>query len=53
MSKPDENKPNIDIELLVKELQAEMANVVTQLQQEKVERQHLQDQLVQILQRII
>jgi hypothetical protein len=39
--------------LLVKELQAEMANVVTQLQQEKVERQHLQDQLVQILQRII
>jgi hypothetical protein len=77
MSKPDENKPNIDIEdlgiensagyknliairdytkatrLLVKELQAEMANVVTQLQQEKVERQHLQDQLIQILQRII
>ena len=77
MSKPDENKPNIDIEdlgiensagyknliairdytkatrQLVKEIQAEMANVVNQLQQEKVERQHLQDQIVQLLQRII
>lgn len=77
MSKPDENKPNIDIEdlgiensagyknliairdytkatrQLVKEIQAEMTNVVNQLQQEKVERQHLQDQIVQLLQRII
>ncbi|MDH3930310.1 MAG: hypothetical protein OEV22_20460 [Deltaproteobacteria bacterium] len=75
--KPDENKPNIDIEdlgiensagyknliairdytkatrQLVKDLEKEMQNVINQLQQEKVERQQLQDQIVQILQRLI
>jgi hypothetical protein len=38
---------------LVKDLEKEMQNVINQLQQEKVERQQLQDQIVQILQRLI